>query len=558
MIPRTGIQRSLLWASSGAPLAPPPGRPAEAPTEPQRRPEPERARAVEAPAEAPAVAPAEVATVHRAAHTVATGRHPLARTDQSARLFAYDSGVKDAFDRIEPTLRRVAGALGQGDVVTAAQGIARAELGFDLPAPILDRAWVDGLDGRALYAWAVFETARREADRFFADDPLGGRSDPAFDAVLHDCGFHTVDISPCADGRLAHVISQVLRLPYGCVRRRSHAGALFDIEDSVQKWVEVEMHRYREGLPTAAHRPTRYLKVVVYHTSESDPAAQGCAAHKGDTTAAARAGLERLHGFRQAVESGFCCGASIDLLLVGLDTDSDAIRLHIPGRDGRIALDDPLDVRDFHADTRHAGHALGDPEAAAAQWIRERLAARGGAAPEDGMVRFCARLVAGNLSQIDLVAAHHGGRYADIGHAERFIGLGIGFEEIQLRNLTYFAYLHTVEEGAADLDVGVKVLGGLNAPRGLPVPAIVRFDYHGTVPGARDRAIERARRTEAALHARFPDLVAAGRLHTARMVRDCTVPGAALEVDGGTVHDTLTGTTLTGTTLTGTGGRTHA
>lgn len=475
------------------------------------------------------------------------GRHPLARGDETARLFAYDSGVKDAFDRIEPTIRRIGGALGRTDFVTVAQGIARAEFGFDLPAPMLERAWVTGLDVRGLYAWAVFETARAVADRFFAEDPLNGQDDPAFAAFLHECGFHTVDISPCADGRLAHVNSQVLRLPYGCVRRRSHAGALFDIEDSVQKWVEVEMHRYREGLPTPAHRSTRYLKVVVYHTSESDPAGQGCAAHKGDTVAAARAGLARLRDFRQAIEAGFCCGASIDLLLIGLDTDSDAIRLHMPDRSGVIDPDRALDARDFHADTRHEGRhggvapgdAPGDAQAAAEHWIRARLGAQGAAVPEDGMVRFCARLLAGNLSQIDLVAAHHGGRYADIGHAERFMGLGIGFEEIQLRNLTYFAYLHTVEEGADCVDVGVKVLGGLNGPRGLPVPAVIRFDYHGTVPGARDRAIARARRVEAAVHARFADLIADGRLHTARMVRDCAAPGAGVEVDGGTVHDAM-------------------
>ncbi|WP_299436400.1 carboxysome shell carbonic anhydrase [uncultured Rhodospira sp.] len=508
MTPRTGRQqRSLLWASPGPPLARPPSRPA-----------------------ASALAPAPA---------TAASRHPLTNDAENARLFAYDKTVKDAFDRIEPTIRKAGAARGRLDFTTVARDIARTELGIEWPAPLLDRARVNGLDVRGLYAWTVFETARIVADRFFAEDPLNGRADPAFTAFLHDCGFHTVDISPCADGRLAHVISQVLRLPHGGVRRRSHAGALFDIEDSVRKWVEVEMHRYREGLPTPAHRPTRYLKVVVYHTSESDPAGQGCAAHKGDTAAAAAAGLARLRDFRQAIEAGFCCGASIDLLLIGVDTDSDAIRLHIPDRAGAIDPDRALDARDLFADTRQAGSVHGDAQSAAEQWIRARLTAQGATLPEDGMVRFCARLLVGNLSQIDLVAAHHGGRYADIGHAERFMGLGIGFEEIQLRNLTYFAYLHTVEEGAGCVDVGVKVLGGLNGPRGLPVPAVIRFDYHGTVPGARDRAIARARRVEAAVHARFPDLIAAGRLHTARMVRDCAAPGARIEVDGGTVHDLI-------------------
>jgi len=466
--------------------------------------------------------------------------HPLADTDANARLAAYESRVKGAFDAIEPALRRITASADRADFVTAARAVAHESLGLELPASLLERAWVDGLDMRALFAWAVFETARRFADDFFTADPLGGAGDAAFafDAFLHDCGFHTLDISPCADGRLAHVVSYVLRLPHGSVRRRSHAGALFDIEDTVRKWVEVEMHRYREGLPTPAHRPTRYLKAVVYHTSGSAPETQGCAAHGSDVTAAARAGLDRLNAFRSAIESGFCCGAAIDLLLIGLDTDNDAIRLHLPDRTGRIDLDRFVDAADFFAETGRDGPpARRDAEAAALAWIPRQP---GAGAPAEGMVRLAARLLAGNLSQMDHVATRHGGRYADIGHAERFIGMGIGFEEVQLRNLTYFAYLDTVEEGAPDLDVGVKVLGGLNGPRGLPVPVVIRFDYHGTVPGARDRAVARARRTEAAMLARYAERVASGHLHTVLMVRDCA-PGARVEVVGGTVHDGVSG-----------------
>jgi hypothetical protein len=80
-----------------------------------------------------------------------------------------------------------------------------------------------------------------------------------------------MDVTPCADGRLAHAISYVLRLPYGAVRRKSYAGSLFDIENTVEKWVETELMRFREGVPNTADAPTRYLKVVVYHYSSVDP-----------------------------------------------------------------------------------------------------------------------------------------------------------------------------------------------------------------------------------------------------------------------------------------------
>ena len=53
---------------------------------------------------------------------------------------------------------------------------------------------------------------------------------------------------------------------------------------------------------------------------------------------------------------------------------------------------------------------------------------------------------------------------------------------MHLRNLTYFAHLDTVEEGAPDLDVGVKIFRGLNVSRDLPIPVVVRFEkvnYNG-------------------------------------------------------------------------------
>jgi hypothetical protein len=136
------------------------------------------------------------------------------------------------------------------------------------------------------------------------------------------------------------------------------------------------------------------------------------------------------------------------------------------------------------------------------------------------MVRLVARLIEQNLSQIDYVRQYHAGSYSDFGHAERFIGVGIGFKEIHLRNLTYFAYLDTVEEGAPDLDVGVKIFSGLNVSRGLPIPVVLRFDYHGGVPGARERAIAHCERVQAAIESRYAQLCQQGLLHTLLTVRD--------------------------------------
>ena len=146
-----------------------------------------------------------------------------------------------------------------------------------------------------------------------------------------------------------------------------------------------------------------------------------------------------------------------------------------------------------------------------------------GAAPdraEEGMIAFITRLIVNNISQIDYVRQLHGGQYLDAGHSERFIGVGIGFKEVHLRNLTYFAHLDTVEEGSPDLDVGVKIFKGLNVSNDLPIPIVIRFDYSGNVPGARERAIADCKRVDDAIAIRYRDLIDDGLLHTFLTVRD--------------------------------------
>jgi carboxysome shell carbonic anhydrase len=249
-----------------------------------------------------------------------------------------------------------------------------------------------------------------------------------------------------------------------------------------------------------------------------DPDHEGCAAHGSDMAKAAAAGLERLLGFQQAIENSFCCGASIDLLLIGVDTDTDAIRVHVPDPGGDIDLNRYIDALELYTatarqDETRARHDIHD----AVRQTSPELA--------EGMARLIERLIENNFSQIAYVRSYHGDHYADIGHAERFIGAGVGFEEIQLRNLMYFAYLDTVEEATQDLDVGIKIFTGLNVRHGLPVPVVVRFDFHGRVPGARERAIEHCRRVTGAITARYAGLFERGLLHVLQVVRDCNADG---------------------------------
>lgn len=459
--------------------------------------------------------------------------HPLTDGSVNARLRAYEDDVKGRFDKIVPLLKQVSALQSQQDFIAQAQRLTRTELGFDLPHHILESAWVRPLDMRALFAWCVFESHRLFSDRFFQDDPLqGGADQPSsaeFEQFLLDCGFHLLDLSPCADGRLAHTVAYALRIPFSAVRRRSHAGAMFDVENTVNRWVKTEHSRYRSGRPNPSTEPTRYLKVVTYHFSSIDPQHQGCAAHGSNDELAASAGHQRLLDFREAVENSFCCGASVDLLLIGLDTDTDAIRVHPPSRDCSMVLDHWVCARELHAAT---GSMTADQ---AMSQIADAVESAAPGPMETGMVRFITRLLANNCSQIDYVQDLHHGPYPDAGHAERFIGVGIGFKEVHLRNLTYFAHLDTVEEGAPDLDVGVKIFRGLNVSQDLPIPVVVRFDYSGRVPGARERAIADCHRVNFAIASRYADLIQDGLLHTCLTVRDRHQTTTA-EVVGSTLH----------------------
>jgi carboxysome shell carbonic anhydrase len=456
-----------------------------------------------APAHAPATTPA----------------HPLFDLAHNRRLLERESEITRAFDAIEPALRAVAALPYQEGYETLVQDIVRERLGFELPEKFLTSRWMAPLDMRAIYAWCVYRTFRRLADHDF-DRGLADldEGEPAGD-VIRKWGFHAIDISPCADGRLSGVVDYILRVPPAVVAsRKSFAGAMFDVEESVRNWIAVELRRFREGVPNPADAPTRYLKIGVYHTSSSDPAHEGCAAHGSDAHKAAQALLGRLNDFARAIENSHCCGASVATLLIGVDTDTDAIKLHVPDATGAISLERCVDNRALFEVT----HALTREQAKEA--IRVAVAEAAGVAPDDaateGVRWFCAYLLKNNMAQIEYVRAYHGGRYADLGHTERFITVGDSFDDVQMRNLAYQAQMETIEEGAADMDVGIKIFKKVNMARALPAPAFIHFRYDGRVPGSRERAVERCRRLERAIHARYPELARDGWLYTQATVKD--------------------------------------
>lgn len=497
---QTHRQKSLFWK----PIAPKP--------QSQRSQVPQSAH----------VASEEVAEDRVQTSMTLTGTHVLVNEAQNELLRRYEVDIKARFDDIETVLKEILMQQGKTDFV----GWANQQLFAKLGVRLTEEDWQTGLNMQfqkafqALYAKTLFAQFLRMSEDFYINDPLSGQRKQEAERIFKQAGFHAVGVAPCADGRLAHLISYVLRLPYGAVRRKAHAGALFDISESVRNWVFIEHTRFRENQPNPAEDPTRYLKIAVYHFSKADPTHQGCAAHGSDDQKAAEAALTKLKDFRQAIENRFGCGSTVQTLLIGMNTDDDSLKIHIPNEQGKVCLQRFVETDKLYPLT--ANLSVSQAKQAIEKAIDDCNLNRSSTAPQPALNKLIAWLIANNFSQIAYVNRYENGCYSDIGHAERFIGVGNGFEEVQLRNLSYYSFLETVEEGVNDVDVGIKIFKGLNVKRGLPIPIIVRCDYDGRVPGSKDRAEAKALRIEKALHNRYQELSASGLLQTLPTLRDFT------------------------------------
>jgi carboxysome shell carbonic anhydrase len=448
----------------------------------------------------------------------AGGTHPLCAAALSAALRERAQQIESAFARIDPLVEDLATHQFEPGFAERAADQVHRSLGITLPPALFRSSWAAPLDARRLHASCVTGTFCRLIGQEYDDRHASHSDGESAEELIRRWGFHAIDITPCADGRLSGVVDYILRVPQAVVAyRKSYAGALFDVEESVRHWEAVELRRWRDGIPNAASEPTRYLKIGVYHFSSIDPAHEGCAAHGSDGGRAAAAVLERLTQFAGGLTRTHSAGAAASILLVGVDTDTDAIRVHVPAADGGIAVERYVDNLALYQQT------LGETREGAKQQIRSAVAACAGVGIEDaateGMRWFCGYLLKNNIGQIDAVVAWHGGSYADRGHTERLIVVGDAVDDVQLRNLAFQAQMETVEEGAGDLDVGIRILRRLQEPRALAIPVLVHERYDARIPGARERARCRALRLQAAIEARYRDLPP-GLLFVQSIVRD--------------------------------------
>ena len=477
----------------------------------------------ESSAPAPAVKPlAPAAEVPTEAGALKPG-HPLAEVAANERLFRFESGFRERFDRLVPVLKEVHSLQHERDFEEQAQELVERNLGYRLPECVVADAWINDLDTRALYLHGTFALFDQVVNEYWAGrEDLVAEAESAI-AYFLDCDFHEVDISPCSDGRLLGLRRFILRLPDLAVRVKSYAGALFDIEEDVRHWTKRELMRFREGRPTTPDVPSRYLKIAAYHYSGANPGQQGCAAHGNSEREAADAALRQLRAFRQAIENTYCCGASVDTLLIGVDTDNDAIKIHVPDADTRMSLYRFVDSARLYRDTQGLDEQSASLRVyrAIQDAIHQQGWGHGNGAPHEGMLRLISRLLLSNISQLDYVARYHDGHYADVGHRERMIIVGQEIEEMQVRNFAYFAHLDTIEEGAQGIDVGVnKIFRRLNVERGLPVPVVIHYRYDCKVPGSRERVEARCRRVRDGIMERYRDLAEKGLIGCHMVIRD--------------------------------------
>lgn len=437
--------------------------------------------------------------------------HPLVNAELNRQLFVYEQGVRARFASIVGTLKHISAMQHEDDFVASAQRIALDRLDYTLPEALLARAWVGGLDMRALHAHCQFNGARQCVELAPSEQASWRERLPLQPELIAACGFHTVDITPCADGRLQGVVPYVFRMVQSPnVWVKAYAGAMFDIEADMADWAQREVERLSGAFDNlaGASGELNYLKIAVYHFSSARVHEQGCAFHASNDKQAVESAQARLAELRLAIERTYGRGAAPAVLLIGVDTDLDSLRIHLPDGDGDVNAYRYVDTAELYRDT----------VGLTATQARELIAARvddaqamqgwgqGRGRMDAGMRRLVLALAEANLSQIEYVIHHHAGRYQTIGHDEEFICAGEAIPDVQLRNLFYFAHLDTLEEGVADMDVGIKILSGLNVRNGLAVPVLVHFCYSSRVPGNRDRAVARARRVRDAIIARYADL----------------------------------------------------
>ena len=117
--------------------------------------------------------------------------HALVDEELNRRLYAYEETVRGRFTPIIDTLKTISAFQHELDFESRAQRIAQDRLGYELPAELLENAWVSGLDLRALHSYCIFRSFKECISNTDADQ-APWRDRMMIDAgFIRACGYHT-------------------------------------------------------------------------------------------------------------------------------------------------------------------------------------------------------------------------------------------------------------------------------------------------------------------------------------------------------------------------------
>lgn len=279
----------------------------------------------------------------------------------------------------------------------------------------------------------------------------------------------------CMDGRV--VLPVMTKTPVGIVKPFRAIGGRFEIF-----WPSF-LGRVRAWVDDAMAHGSRASILLSYHYSASDPH-QGCAGWHYDTNAA------RAHAEKLREQLAYVFGEELVPLVIGIETDSDAITFH--GSHGDV----------------NAGALPADEGA-----VAEALARAMPAVPAEVRRDLVPLLIgnAGRVAELRLSPrdTHH------LGHDERILAVGQGFDWLAEENAALI-----VNDADPSLSESIRVAAGILATnlRAAPDEAATLFTcipYHD--PGIDRRQAEvRARGllafAEAVVEKHEPALMASGRV----------------------------------------------
>lgn len=429
----------------------------------------------------------------------ATRRHAAADSNTEAALTRAAQALERRFGAIEPLLRELAPLAAGDDFAARAERLAAERLGVGLAPALWRDAWQGGHALGSLYAalvWACADAATAQAQPDTA----------AIDAtrsLLHGCRCHHVQVAAGGDARLASLLTEALRLPPSDIVQRRNAAE--STQDALQAWTAAELQHQRRAAAGTAGAGWRMLRLGVYAFSCLRP----LGLHALPERDAAQAALLALEDVREAVRSVY--GGALDIVLLGIDTDRDALRVHVPDSLGGLSLYRSVDAAELVQHNRGLDAAA--VQAAVVQALQQAPQAHGAwsageGAPREDMLRLLAALLQANLAQIDRVAERHGGCYPELHEAPRLAVVGEPIEPLALRNLAATVPL----QGMAETASAVERLAGVHAGGALPLPVAVHQRYDTRIPGDRERAGARVQRLQQALAARLSTLSNSPRL----------------------------------------------